>query len=274
MKFFAYLQECTPEIEIDCIVGVTVIKKDGTEIKGVFDRRVPVSSTLDFEGDLSRNIPNGRTPSLWKFPSIRHDGGESFMVAVTLENDSLRNEIYRAPAHLKMAIFPVSSVEPVRPGGVMTIFKTANGTYRMQGAFDRSHIYHSPTEALNRWPFPADLRFRLKVRLANPQFGWLHGRIGQPTATIDVTNKGQEIEVEGSPISVPVLDAWTRWSDLPSSLKSYYSPHKPGGDFCKGWVDDKWEDICVNVGGNSSSNSETMKIFLECVFLMLKKKYH
>jgi hypothetical protein len=265
MEFLAYLQECTSAVLTDCVASVTAIKNDGTEVPGVFIRRVPAKGPTEFEGDPLRKIPDGSSPGLWRFSGITHQGGTDFLVAVSLGGRSPRDAVVRSSGQLKMAIFPVSSVAPAREGGVMKIGLNSDGSYSIQGSFDRSHIYHAPIEALNRWPFPTDIKFRLTVRLSDPQLGWLHGRVLQPSARITNDVNGQEITVEAAPVSVPLIDPWTKWSDLPNLLRNTYVARNPGGDFCKGWVEDKWEDLCINVGGNSSANEETMRVFLEWV---------
>lgn len=265
MEFLAYLQECTDRVLTNCVASVTAIKDDGTEVPGEFIRRIPAKGPTEFEGDLARKIPDGSSPGLWRFAGISHQGGTEFLIAVSLGGRSPRDASVRNSGQLRMAILPVSSVTPAREGGVMKIGLNSDGSYSIQGAFDRSHIYHSPNEALNRWPFPTGIKYRLTVRLRDPQLGWLHGRVLQPSARISNDASGQEITVEAAPVSVPLIDTWTKWSELPEWLRANYTARRPGGDFCKGWVEDKWEDLCINVGGNSSANEETMRVFLEWV---------
>jgi hypothetical protein len=265
MEFLAYLQECTDRVVTNCVASVTAVKDDGTEVRGEFIRRIPAKGPTEFEGDPSRKIPDGSSPGLWRFAGISHQGGTEFLIAVSLGGRSPRDASVRNSGQLRMAILPVSSVTPAREGGVMKIGLNSDGSYSIQGAFDRSHIYHSPNEALNRWPFPTGIKYRLTVRLRDPQLGWLHGRVLQPSARITNDVNGQEITVEAAPVAVPLIDTWTKWSELPEWLRAYYTERRPGGDFCKGWVEDKWEDLCINVGGNSSANEDTMRVFLEWV---------
>ena len=265
MEYQAYLQECTANVASDCVVSVTAIRTDGTEIPGSFVRRVPAVGPTEFEGNPARKIPNGRTPGLWTFADIAHQGGRDFLVSVSLAGRSDKKEQNPEPGQLRMAVFPVSSVTPAREGGVMKIGANKDGSFSIQGAFDRSHVYHSPNEALNRWPMPDGLKFRVSVKLRNALTGWLHGRVFDPKVTITNDAGGQLITVEAAPVSVPVIDPWTKWGELPEYLRTVYSGRSPGGDFCLGWVEDKSEDLCINIGGNSSASEQTMREFLEWV---------
>lgn len=265
MLYMAYLPECNSQIFVDCVAAVTAIRPDGSEIAGKFVRRAPNKGPTEFDGNPDRRVPQGRSPGLWEFPSVRHQGGSNFLVAVTLNGRSDRDASNQSSGTLKMAIMPVSSVVPGPTGGIMTMGRNSDGSYILQGNFDRRYVYHTPQEALTRWPFPEDLRYRLTVRLNVPQMGWLHGRVFDPSAQISNSRNGQEITVEASPVSVPLIDPWTKWNELPETLRNIYQGKRPGGDFCLGWVEDKWEDLCINVGGDSAATEETMQIFLEWV---------
>lgn len=67
MVYMAYLPECNTEIFVDCVVGVTAIKPDGSEIAGKFIRRAPNKGPTEFNGNSDRNVPEGRSPGLGSF---------------------------------------------------------------------------------------------------------------------------------------------------------------------------------------------------------------
>jgi hypothetical protein len=73
-----------------------------------------------------------------------------------------------------------------------------------------------------RQAFPENVKFGVKVRLQKKIAGWLHGRIYNPDATINVLpNNSQTIEVSALPIRVPVVGEWFRWSELSPGIQQY-----------------------------------------------------
>jgi hypothetical protein len=77
--------------------------------------------------------------------------------------------------------------------------------------------------------FNLDTQFTLKVRLSSRSYPWMHGRLGDPSVTVDsISGTAQLFTVTANPLEVPMVAGWVRWNDLPAALQSKY-PQGTGG---------------------------------------------
>ncbi len=235
----AVLDVCKSDSDTNCVLRVTAIK-DGREIPGKFVQNYPEASSYTFVGDTGRKIPNGGLPSLWSFDGISHQGGSNFLVQARYfhpGNAFFGNPIDLAPQEFTAGIFAMSvdkdskheafeivTEGPNRPagkawGGSSSVGK--NGCFAVGTA----------GECAVGWPLPSDVRFRLEIRTSIPLTSFMHGRLLNPEIKISTDSLGrQNFSIEGGSVSVPLLQAWVKNTDMPKGLYDFlYAQTNFGG---------------------------------------------
>ena len=81
-RYDATFDVCKDDSDVNCILSLWANLNDGEFIRGEAVERTSPEYKYSFTGDLINGIPNGATPSLWKFNGIKHQGGELFLLNV------------------------------------------------------------------------------------------------------------------------------------------------------------------------------------------------
>ena len=255
IEFTAVLPPCQSVDDNYCIAGIASIDAAGKESMGSFDSYFPDRGYNDFIGDESIGIPSGGPASLWVFPGISHVGGDKFFVRVGISGNKIQSRYVTQT--FQAGITPVSPIRQelctediktrlsIENGGVcsprITYFDEPLDDGRLTGRFligggsgtlstEGSDCvmrgnYQGAGVCMTRRAFPSEMRFRLVVRLGEYPKGWLHGRISNPDISFTdlvAPMKGVQISVTGSTLSLPVVAASFKFSQLPPSLYSDY----------------------------------------------------
>jgi hypothetical protein len=78
----------------------------------------------------------------------------------------------------------------------------------------------STTECALAWPHPAGIEYKLSVRTNVDLQGFLHGRLEDPVITVDPLAGSKILTVQAKPLSIPILSAWKKNSELGSKLNA------------------------------------------------------
>lgn len=267
-SLLAHLVECASDTATNCVSAVTAIKADGTAVNGKFIRRFPAKGDTDFIGSDTLTVPSGGSPGIWTFDGVSHQGGSEFYVAAQFVNERLFLS-KPTPSQLRVAIYPVSE-KPLNSNnsikaGVVQAGRRTDGGYAPSGFFPTEYVASFDKTALLRWPFPADLRFRVELKLKTAVSGWITGRLVEPTVKIANNGSTQIVTVEGTPSSIPVIDAWTKWVDAAPALRDIYAAQPSRGTVYFGKAGDPWDQVSTQVPNSSAGNDYEMKTFLEWV---------
>jgi hypothetical protein len=232
----AVLDICKSEADSNCISGVTAIK-DGKEIKGTFSQSYPEVNQYVYKGDASLNIPDGGLPSLWKFDGLSHQGGDQFMVFPRFfHNGNWYNgeKVNLAPTQFDAGIFAVSKLSGPKYDSFFIKSGKADELGKAtwwNGAKDGCQSTGPQGECAVSWPLPKDVRFRLEIRSSIPLTSFMHGRLLDPDIKISNDAAGRQLfSIEAGSVSVPVLNTWTKNTDMPKELYDYlYAMNNWGG---------------------------------------------
>ena len=237
----AVLDVCKTEADSNCIIGVTAIK-DGKEIPGKFVVNFPEKSDFTFKGDPTVKIPDGGLPSMWTFDGITHQGGDKFLVFAEYFHPGgyEGGKPFLYPHQFNSGIFAMSvDKNPsypdirIRAGKADSSGKSWYSNSPTMGCFVIGAHDGTTGECGLAWPLPTAVRYRLEIRTSIQLTSFMHGRLLDPTIKISTDSTGRQIfSVEGGPVSVPVLNAWVKNSDMPKGLYDYlYAMKNWGGDF-------------------------------------------
>ena len=238
----AVLDVCKSDSDSNCIVGVTAIK-DGKEIPGKFTVNFPEKSDFTFKGDAALKIPDGGLPSIWTFEGLTHQGGDKFLVFAEYFHPGGyggggKPILY--PHQFNSGIFAMSSDKNplypdirVKAGKADSSGKAWYANSPTMGCFVIGEHTGTTGECGLAWPLPKDVRYRLEIRTSIQLTSFMHGRLLDPTIKISTDSAGRQVfSVEGGPVSVPVLNAWVKNSEMPKGLYDYlYAMNDWGGDF-------------------------------------------
>jgi hypothetical protein len=70
--------------------------------------------------------------------------------------------------------------------------------------------------------FPAGIKFKLKVRLSQTPAGWFHGRMSDPSISINTVSGVTSLSIEAGSVNVPVIGASGAYSNLPQEVKDWF----------------------------------------------------
>ena len=70
--------------------------------------------------------------------------------------------------------------------------------------------------------FPAGAKFAVQVRLSTTPTGWLHGRLQDPTASIERVNNQTTIKISAEPTKVPAVSGVGQWAQLPVAVQESF----------------------------------------------------
>ena len=237
LQYSALLPVCGPLSELYCIEEFGVVSAGNETAKGTFSRYFPNQALNKFDASESLKLPYGATGSIFDLPDAAHDGGTSYYVSVVTQGDVSKNRFTGANlSQLNIRIYPVklepndrlfnsvdsgfSSVTDSGGGNVL-------GTWLQAGfGFSGSSfcVAGSAKEKLcaQRYAFPADKKFYLKLRMQNKPAGWMHGRIYKPEISFNQEKGFYSFSISAFPVAVPVVYKMYRYPEMPQALKDLY----------------------------------------------------
>ena len=248
LRFQALIPVCQSSADLNCIVSVTAKKEDGAEIAAEFSRYFPTKAQNAYEGSVEKKLPTGATSSLFTIPGVTHNGGTSYLASVYMAGN-VNKQSGATLSEFSARITPVQlQAAPIITGscGVSSCpdagwafnERTPSQGWRQQGpGFDGTHSCAATAvkESLcaQRFGFPENYRFTIKIRLNQAPTGWMHGRIADPIINISEESGITTISVDAIPVRVPIVYKSNLWTELPADIKSAYS--ETTGQFLRGF---------------------------------------
>ena len=235
LSYSALLPVCGTLSSVYCIEEFGVTNSAGVSSKGTFSRYFPNQALNKFEANESLKLPHGATGSIFDVSGAAHDGGTSYYVSVLTEGDVDKTKGANL-SRLDIRIYPVkletgdTAIQQTDSGYSKEVQGGSGhpiGQWRRAGfGFSGSSfcVAGSVSEMLcaQRYAFPADLKFTLKLRLQNQPAGWMHGRIYKPEVSFNQDQGFYSFSVAAFPVAVPVVYKMYRYPDMPQTLKDSY----------------------------------------------------
>ncbi|MGA1362417.1 MAG: hypothetical protein ACO36A_05820 [Ilumatobacteraceae bacterium] len=248
IDFSAVLQPCTGATELDCVVEFGTVSASGARTPATYVSAFPSAGLNDYAADPAFGLPKGGPGAYWNVaessgaPERRH-----FVRAVVSGTATPGSKV--TFTNLAMNLSPVvvrqvpcgqgtnDAVTGCRPGDVPDLTGIhhngdASGWagYVDMGADDclmigNHNVAAGTADCAQRRNFNKDITYYLTVRLSQAVSGWMHGRLADPTITLqDVAGSSGAVtlSVAGKPVSVPAVELQKKWSELPASLQDKY----------------------------------------------------
>ena len=237
-SFRAVLGPCTTTVTIDCIESVTGTSSSGTEVTGTFNRFFPARGVTDYTGSTADGVPDGRPPSLWTLAGLPHAYGDDYEVTVEVTGSKVNGDATKPLRTFFASVTPVNIYqttcnipsngtcmdtfrEEVASSGLKTIGFA--GVAADQDAGIRCVNWGEDSKCALKRAFPAGAKFAVQVRLSTTPSGWLHGRLQDPTASIERANNQTTIKISAEPTKVPAVSGVGQWAQLPTAVQESFT---------------------------------------------------
>jgi hypothetical protein len=279
-EFFTRLSVCSSADSLDCLEGISA-KRAGVEIIGQFIEVFPKKINTTYLSKSSERLPEASSGGFWKFIGLEHKGGSDYFVdaglrgSKTVKQEQFTNTAFalsiiaasKAPLGVHLSGGELNS--PIDDGSASVLQKFDEKTKRpFLGAVGIYPNYEGETLdcvmsgdglCATRHAIPADVEFNMAVRLSSSPSGWMHGRLDNPTITIEaITPKpAVRLTIIGTTTRVPVIGISQTWQSLPQNLKEIYSKGGfPGTTYgCRWCSEDPLKNTLVGSPPPSGSSS-------------------
>jgi len=215
------MSPCLSASDDYCIESIYARGEDGKKIAGSFSRFFPESSPLDFKGDPTLGIGNGKTPSVWSIPGVNNSAGKDTYMPifkVRYDWDKTKGETKFSVTQLTAAMF---AVDVQQQSGLSLSYRGVE-----QGLDAIKHqgcAVNTDKECALRVSFPANTRIGATLRFGQPPQYWFYGRLYKPDIRISArTGTAITLDVEANPVTVPIFAGRKPYKDLPASLQNFY----------------------------------------------------
>ena len=235
LRYSAILPTCGAISNVFCIEEFGVISASGEGSKGQFNRYFPNQALNKFEANEKLKLPYGGTGSIFEIPNSAGESAGLYYVSVLTQGDvspgsgaTLSNlSIQIHPVKLETGVNSIQDIDsgysPETNGGSgHTIGQWRRAGFGFSGT--SFCVAGSALEKLcaQRYSFPADQKFYLKLKMQNKPLGWMHGRIYKPEVEITEANGTYKFSISAFPVAVPAVYKMYRYPEMPQALKDEY----------------------------------------------------
>ena len=237
--FRAVIPVCTQKTDINCIESLKATGIDAAISSANFVDYFPKKPLNAFVGDAKLHVPDGSSTSIWSIPKYPHAGGDLYLVNVAVQGDISSPFIPAKINNFEMSIWPVSFVNRTICGPDSKSFANCDAGWQFDANYSYKNFWNSTegfgsdgvhncvAKSLDRcaqkFAFPSNVRFTVKIRTNTLPAGWLHGRMTDPQISITSADGYSDLEVSALPTQVPIVAARYQWDEMPAALRDLYS---------------------------------------------------
>lgn len=233
LDFRAVLPPCERSDQMDCIQSVSAKLADGTISEGTVARKW--NTAYAYQGDSVTGIPSGGPQTTWKIPGSNPGGSEEYALTAILNAQTNLRE-GGVVSKVSDGSFQVN-LKPIRevtgfytePNHWVGTRGLGRSVFQNTSSSDKGCVIAEANRCALAASFNLETEFSVKIRLSFQSNRWLHGRLVEPTVSLDLLNGGGHlITVTARPMQVPMVAGWVRWRDLPAAIQAKY-PQGAGG---------------------------------------------
>jgi len=204
MSGTSVLPVCTTDQEENCIESFEIAYGNDEFTKAKFLRQL--QSDYLVKSDPITNFPGGSSVALWSDSSLKNSKSLSYVTNVSyavLLNSSNTFDVTSVS-------FVVKAYEEISGNYRAPYFDYAQRQVNNKSYRNSKLAWTENGRAGLHKQFPADSKFRLKVRANSGISGWYQGRIKNPNIGIEkFSTRNNIISIEGEPVRVPTF-AYTK----------------------------------------------------------------
>ena len=233
-NFKSLIPYCSNDSAYNCVSSLVATGPDGIEHVATYVEDFPGKTKYSFVGDDSVNLPSSGTNFIVSIPSLPHSQGDKYLVSSTLMGSKSGAENKFNIHTFSTAIFAVKVID-----GRYTTQSSATDykEYKWMGMTAGNGLpidlstnqlatcaQLTETRCAMPYPLPLDVNFELTLRMKIPVTGWLHGRLGDASASISKDASGnQVVKISGKPLLVPIVYKAFPEAELPKVITDFYA---------------------------------------------------
>ena len=234
-QFVATLQQGSAMDAVNCSQEFGSVDASGNRTPATFAQYFPKVAQNQYVGNSAWHLPSGGGGSLYSVPAAKHAGGDNYELQVVMNGGGSSQggagTTGLSQFGIKVTPVQVQTMPPMQnyPNWGWANVKNTDGTYTwgLQGpGADGIHycvaVEPSTSSCAQRFGFPKESRFYVRLKLNLTPAGWLHGRLTNPQMSITTAGDSTILDVEGGTVAVPVLYVAAKWVDLPAWITSQY----------------------------------------------------
>ena len=232
----AILPQCTSDSDINCIADFGITDASANLISAKFSRYFPLKALNAFEGSPALGVPTGATGSVYSLPEAEFGASNLYFVRVFTRGgggggipqsraklSSLDIQVY--PVNYKDAFWGDNAKDAGLQSFTDRTQTTPGWGFAAPGPTNGAFcVANSVTEkkCLQRYEFPSNKRYFLKLRMSEIPSGWLHGRVAKQEISVTKSGDSSTLLIQGEPVSVPAVYKMYKWNEMPAGLQSQY----------------------------------------------------
>ena len=238
----AVLPVCSDAADINCISEIFATDANGKKLTVGASTIFPANNSQAFAGNKALNVPRGSGAALVSIPGAPHAGGDKYLIKTTLSSSRYGDLTTFITPRLTASISAVKIIE----GDFFDLATETNtakydrvgriqvGTTQtkqgLEGAVSKLCVAASTTQCALPYTMPKEVSFGFSLRLNTSLSGWLHGRMKNAVIDYSTTNGITNLKVNANPISVPIVDVWSKSDDLSDAHVAAYLNQFWGGE--------------------------------------------
>ncbi len=241
-SYRAVLPVCADAADINCISEIFATDANGAKLAISSATVFPANNPQAFAGNKALNVPRGSGAALVSIAGAPHAGGDKYLVKTTLSSKRTDDQTTFQTPRLSASITAVKIIE----GDFFDLATETNtakydrvgriqvGTTQTKQGLDgkpsKLCVAASTTQCALPYSMPKDIAFGFSLRLNTNLSGWLHGRMKNAVIDYKTADGITNLTVNANPITVPLIDVWSKSEDLSDAHVAAYLNQFWGGE--------------------------------------------
>jgi len=237
----AVLPVCTDVADINCISEIFATDATGTKLAVGSATVFPASNSQAFAGNKALNIPRGSGAALVSIPGAPHAGGDKYLIKTTLTSTRQSDQSAFATPRLASSISAVKIIDgdffdritdtnTAKYDQVGRIKVGTTQTKSLDARPSKLCVAVSNTQCAMPYTMSKEISFGFSLRLNTNLSGWLHGRMKNAVIDYKTTDGITNLTVNANPITVPLVDVWSKSDDLSDAHVATYLTQSWNGE--------------------------------------------
>lgn len=248
----AVLQPCATATQLDCIVAFGTVDASGNKVPATYTGAFPAKALNGFPAEPSVGLPGGGAGGMWTVAESSGAAVRGHFLRVVVSGTTTPGKpvtFAKFAANVSPVAVtsfacgggPVEKLSGCTPGDVPDQTGEHHGgdtsgwtgyvfDYGLKEGLDcvmtgNLDATAQKAECAVRKALNKTVTYYLTVRLSQAVSGWMHGRLTDPSITLeDVPGAtgAVTLTVSGKPVSVPAVVQEKKFTDLPASLQDKY----------------------------------------------------
>lgn len=213
MQYKAYAPICNDSKSGNCIADFW-INLNGQTFHPIFESYAPKNPSYEFQGDLKRNLPDGKSPSIWKLSDSRFSKDPSyFAVSLVFRGLTAQGDIAFGYSQVNASIDQIEW-QKIENNSDLIPSNLANICAAVEKNLCASRVVSKP-----------DVRYGIKFRQGLISSSWIYGRLFKPEFSIAQKDYfPDEWSIEAEPIKTPAISGMiskdTSFEKLPDGYRT------------------------------------------------------